>query len=241
MNKTTKKAFLKANWRRLASSNYIVDPEVLTKYIPKGTVLETHEGKNYVSLVAFRYCETRLYNVKVPYHTIFEEINLRFYVKREISPGKWRSEVAFTKLFFPKKALTLVAKLFYKENYETRKLRHRWSENDEDLLTSYGLRKDRWHEFDLKTSKESAAIDNSSSEAFFSKHYWGTAQVNDKSCTVYKIEHPEWKAFQVKDWEINFDFGSVFGADFMHLNDAEPESVQLLEGSEVTVFKKKIL
>ena len=236
-----KKAFLKANWRRLASSNYIVDPKVLAKYIPKGTVLEAHEGKHYVSLVAFRYCETRLYNVKVPYHSVFEEINLRFYVKREIAPGIWRSEVAFTKLFFPKMALTLVARLFYKENYETKKLRHHWSENEEHLITSYGLKNNRWHEFELKTAKQSNVIHDSDSEAFFSKHFWGTAKVNDKSCTIYEIEHPEWKAFQVKDWKINFDFGALFGSDFRHLNGLEPESVQLFDGSEVTVQKKKLL
>ena len=235
------KVFLRSNWLRLASANYIIEPHLLDKYIPKGTVLEEHNGKHYVSLVAFRYSQTRLLNIQVPFHTNFEEINLRFYVKRKIAPHVWRSEVAFTKLFFPKTALTFVAKHIYKENYETKRMRHNWSENDRQLLTSYGLKKNRWHDFELMTEKESNVIDAHSSEAFFSKHYWGTSQINDNSCTIYKIEHPEWKVFRVNDWKINFDFNKVFGSEFKHLTDNKPESVYLYDGSEVVVHKKKII
>lgn len=235
------KVFLSAKWLRLASANYIINPAILDKYLPKGTVLESYEGKHYVSLVAFKYCKTRLFNIHVPFHSNFEEINLRFYVKREITPGKWRSEAAFTKLFFPKTALTFVAKYIYKENYETRNMRHKWSENDEHLLTSYGLKKKRWHDFELQTEKTSEIVQADSSESFFSKQYWGTSQIDQKSCTIYEIEHPEWKTYQVKNWKINFDFQQVFGDDFKHLSDCIPESVHLFDGSEVTVYKKTIL
>ena len=44
--------FLRANWLRLASANYVVDPSILEKHIPNGTVLEAHNGKYFVSLVA---------------------------------------------------------------------------------------------------------------------------------------------------------------------------------------------
>ena len=231
--------FLKANWLRLASANYVVDPSILEKHIPNGTVLEAHNGKYFVSLVAFRYCETRLLNVRVPYHNIFEEINLRFYVKREITPGNWRSEVAFTKLFFPKTALTLVAKHIYKENYETKKMRHNWSDNGNELFTSYGLKKNRWHSFDLVSDKKSSPIFSNTSEDFFSKHYWGTSKINRKSCTIYKIDHPVWESHKVLRSNISFDFNTVFGAEFKHLTNTEPDSTHLFNGSKVLVHKKK--
>lgn len=236
-----KKIFLKSNWERIVSANYVIDPSILDNHLPNGTVLEAHNGNHYVSLVAFRYCETRLLNVRIPFHHLFEEINLRFYVKREITPGNWRSEVAFTKLFFPKKALTLVAKYIYKENYETLNMRHSWSENENHLLTSYGLKKNTWHNLEITTDKESALIDPNSSEHFFSKQYWGTAQIDDESCTVYKIEHPDWEAYKVLNWKITFDFNTVFGSEFKHLTDAQPESVHLIKGSEVTVIKKTVI
>lgn len=236
-----KKIFLKSNWLRLASANYVIDPTILDKHLPKGTVLEAHEGKHYVSLVAFRYSETRLLNIRVPFHTIFEEINLRFYVKREVSPGNWRSEVAFTKLFFPKTALTLVAKYIYKENYETLKMRHNWSEKDDQLLTSYGLKKNKWHNFEILSSKHSELIKSNSPEHFFSKHYWGTSQIDHKSSTLYEIEHPDWETYEVLNSNISFDFSAIFGAEFKHLTHAEPESVHLFNGSEVSVNRKVVV
>tara|TARA_B100000809_G_scaffold118758_1_gene117075 strand:- start:46028 stop:46750 length:723 start_codon:yes stop_codon:yes gene_type:complete len=233
------KVFLKANWLRLASANYIIDPAILDKHIPNGTLLEAHNGKHYVSLVGFRYCETRLLNIRVPYHHIFEEINLRFYVKREISPGNWRSEVAFAKLFFPKKALTLVAKYIYKENYETLNMRHSWTEKENHLLTSYGLHKKNWHNFEIQSDKKSRKVASDSSEFFFSKHYWGTSQIDHRSSTVYEIEHPDWEAYDIVDSNVSFDFNTIFGSEFKHLTNTQPDSVHLFKGSEVIVNKKK--
>jgi uncharacterized protein YqjF (DUF2071 family) len=235
------KTFLRANWLRLASANYAIDPSILEKHIPNGTVLEAHNGKHFVSLVAFRYCETRLLNVRVPYHNIFEEINLRFYVKREITPGNWRSEVAFTKLYFPKTALTLVAKYIYKENYETKDMRHKWSESENQLLTSYSLKKNRWHDFEIVSDKKSKAVCSKTPEHFFSKHYWGTSKIDITSSTIYKIEHPAWESHKVLSSKISFDFETVFGSEFKHLSNTEPDSTHLFNGSEVLVHKKKIV
>jgi len=35
--------------------NYEVDPRLLDKYVPSGTVLDSFLGKTYVSLVGFRF------------------------------------------------------------------------------------------------------------------------------------------------------------------------------------------
>lgn len=235
------KIFLKTNWLRLASANYIIDSSILNKYLPKGTILESHNDKYFISLVAFRYCKTRLFNVPIPYHQMFEEINLRFYVKREIAPGKWRSEVAFTKLYFPKRMLTFVAKTIYKENYETAKLKHLWQDNGKDLLTAYGLKKNQWHNIEIRSSINTQSVEVNSDEHFFSKHFWGTSRVNSNSATVYKIEHPEWNTHKVLEYNISFDFEKVFGSDFKQLNLIEPDSVHLFDGSEVIVNRKSII
>lgn len=238
---TNNKVFLKSNWLRLTSANYVVNSSILEKHIPSGTELEFHKGKCYVSLVAFLYTETRLLNVRVPFHNTFEEINLRFYVKREVSPGVWRSEVAFTKLFFPKIALTLVAKYIYKENYETLAMRHFWKDEGEFISTNYGLYKKKWHNFEVKSTLKSYNIVKDSNEFFFSKQYWGTSQIDKNSCTIYEIKHPDWRVYKVNDWNISFDFESVFGEEFKCLMRLKPESVYVYDGSEVIVNKKKII
>ena len=76
-------SFLKAEWRNLILANYIIDPLILKSYIPKGTELDFWKGKCYVSLVGFMFKNTRLLGLKIPFHINFEEVNLRFYVKRK--------------------------------------------------------------------------------------------------------------------------------------------------------------
>lgn len=232
---------MEANWERLISANYVIDPAVLTEHIPEGTELELFNDKCYVSLVAFRYSDTRLMKMKVPFHDTFEEINLRFYVRRKLANNQWRSEVAFTKLFFPKRTLSIVAKRFYKENYETRKMLHSWEDRDHLLHTAYGLNKGNWHRFEVITERNPQEIVTETPEHFFSKHYWGTSQIDRKSCTVYEIEHPDWSTFKTLDTHISFDFGHVFGSEFSELTHTEPESVHLFDGSPVTVYKKTVL
>lgn len=218
-----------------------MDPDILKKHTPEGTQLELFNGNCFVSLVAFRYSETRLMKVRVPFHSTFEEINLRFYVKREVAPNQWRSEVAFTKLFFPKRTLTFVAKQIYKENYETLKMKHQWSEDDIHMQTDYSLEKDGWHRLHITSKKLLTKIEPDSPEHFFSKHYWGTSKIDEKTSTIYRIEHPEWRLHETLECNISFDFGKIFGSEFKQLSDLKPDSVHLFDGSEVIVKKKKII
>ena len=75
--------FLKADWENLIMANYTVNPSVLLPFLPKGVEIDTYQGKAYVSLVGFMFKNTRLFNIPIPYLGTFEEINLRFYVKRK--------------------------------------------------------------------------------------------------------------------------------------------------------------
>ena len=55
-----KSVFLTAEWRYLLMANYEVPPEVLQPYVPPGTELDFKDGKTYVSMVGFRFLNTRL-------------------------------------------------------------------------------------------------------------------------------------------------------------------------------------
>ena len=82
-------SFLRASWENLVLVNYIIEPNILSPYIPKGTELDLWNGKCYVSLVGFLFKNTKLLGFKIPFHVNFEEINLRFYVKRKEN-NKWK-------------------------------------------------------------------------------------------------------------------------------------------------------
>ena len=71
--------FLTAEWRHLAMLNYEIDPALLRPFVPRGTELDAWNGKTFVSLVGFWFCNTRVLGLPIPFHRHFEEVNLRFF------------------------------------------------------------------------------------------------------------------------------------------------------------------
>jgi uncharacterized protein len=88
--------FLTANWRYLAMLNYVVDPRLLAPLIPRGTEIDFQNGETFLSVVGFLFLDTRLLGLPVPVHRDFEEVNLRFYVRRK-SADTWRRGVVFVR------------------------------------------------------------------------------------------------------------------------------------------------
>jgi hypothetical protein len=131
-------SFLRAEWRKLAIANYEVDSSLLTDYLPYGTELDFLNDKCYVSLVGFMFLNTKVLNFKIPFHVNFEEVNFRFYVKRQ-NKNVWKRGVVFIKEIVSKPALTFVANTVYKENYETLPMQHKWDETEEERLVEYIL------------------------------------------------------------------------------------------------------
>ena len=90
------KPFLTAEWRYLAMLNFDVDPAVLGPLVPRGTELDVWQGRTLMSLVGFLFLNTRIWGLAIPWHRNFEELNLRFYVRRK-APEGWRRGVVFVK------------------------------------------------------------------------------------------------------------------------------------------------
>ena len=62
--------FLSAEWRNLVMLNYEVDPAILKKRAPRGTEVDSFQGKTFLSLVGFQFLHTKLFGVlTVPFHT----------------------------------------------------------------------------------------------------------------------------------------------------------------------------
>ena len=128
--------FLKAEWRKLAIINYNIDLEIIIKYLPKGTELDFYQGKCYVSLVGFMFLNTKLLGLPIPFHRNFEEVNLRFYVKKK-EGNNWKRGVVFIKEIVPKAALSFVANSIYKENYKTMPMKNSLKQNDKEISVKY--------------------------------------------------------------------------------------------------------
>lgn len=233
--------FLTAAWRKLAFANYPVPPEVLSSYLPAGTELDTWMGHPYVSLIGFVFQDVRLLGLRVPFHVNFEEVNLRFYVRRKVD-GSWRRGVVFVKEIVPKRAITLVANTLYGEAYETRPMWHRWSETTDARHVRYQWRVGtHWQDFSVDADLHPQDIPVGGAIEYITEHYWGYSRHGDAHTVEYEVTHPRWQHYPVHAYRIDVDFALNYGPRFAFLNERTPTSVFLAEGSEISILGKKRL
>lgn len=227
------KKFLTAKWHDLIMANYEVAPEILQNRLPKSVSLDFHEGKCFVSLVAFMFLDTRVLKIPVPFHINFEEVNLRFYVKRE-AENETKRGVVFVKEIVPRLAIATVARVFYGEPYEAWRMNH--EKNGKSL--SYGWWKgDARHNIKVEIGANMGVPTANSHGEFIIEHYWGYTSRGAQRTDEYKVEHPKWELFNIEKHEIKVDFGELYGAEFAFLNGTQPHSIFMAKGSDVAVYK----
>ncbi|OIV43294.1 YqjF family protein [Flavobacterium johnsoniae] len=233
--------FLKAEWKNLALFNYEVDAKILEKYVPAGTEIDLWNNKCYVSLVGFMFKNTKVLGLKVPFHVDFEEVNLRFYVKR-FENGEWKRGVVFIKEIVPKKAITFIANTLYQEHYETQKMRHENIENENTNTFIYQWKNDKkWNTIQVETKNIPQEIKVDSEAEFITEHYFGYTKIDASKTFEYEVQHPRWEQFEVLNHSIDVDFKKTYGNDFEFLQITKPTSVFLAKGSKITVKKKRKL
>jgi uncharacterized protein YqjF (DUF2071 family) len=229
------KTFLTAEWRKLAMANYAVDPAILLPYLPEHTELDLWNGSCYVSLVGFMFLNTRVKGVRVPMHSNFEEVNLRFYVRYNAG-DEWKRGVVFIREIVPRPALTLVANALYGEPYVTMPMAHSWNHSPEELRVDYRWKNaGSWHSFGVTTASDGIDLPEGSKEEFITEHFWGYTKRKRGYTSEYGVEHPRWKVYPVKSYTVDVDFAHIYGAEFGFLNELTPASVFLAEGSEIAV------
>lgn len=229
------KIFLAAEWRKLILVNYFIDPEVLLPLLPYGTTVDLWEGRCYVSLVGFRFINTKLKGFYIPFHRDFEEINLRFYVRHR-DGDQWKRGVVFMKEIVPKPALAMVARVVYREPYVFLPTGYNWNDNGDRINVAYRWKHDgSWDDISASAEKEPVALQPGSKEEFITEHYWGYTRLSEKLTSQYQVEHPAWKMYPVKKYEVNVRFEKLYGSGFKMLQSLVPDSVMLAEGSPITV------
>jgi hypothetical protein len=234
-------SFLTAEWNDLAMFNYEINPKILENHVPKGTELDLWNGKCYISLIGFMFENVKVLGIKVPFHVNFEEVNLRFYVKR-YENGIWKRGVVFVKEIVPKHAITIVANTLYNEHYQTLKMRHSRTENETSKSFQYEWFKDsKWNSISMKTEKKAIPIEANTETEFITEHYFGYTNYNKEKSIEYAVSHPKWEQLKVLESIINVDFQSIYGNDFKFLQDLKPTSEFLALGSKITIEGKKTI
>lgn len=231
--------FLKARWENIVMINYIVPPSLLLPYLPKGIELDLFENNAYVSLVGFMFKKTKLFNIPIPYFGNFEEINLRFYVKRK-NDNQLKRGVVFINETVPYKIVAYLANKLYHESYSTVSTKHRWEFTSELKKIDYQWKiRKNWNRIYVEAKKSSYTILKGRLEEFIYEHYYGYAKINDHETEEYKIHHPSWRVNDVLLSDIQCDFKAMYGSSFECLNTIKPQSVFIAEGSDVQINWKR--
>ncbi len=234
-NQQQPRPFLTAHWRYLAMLNYEIDPAVLQPHLPRGLEVDTWQGRAFVSMVGFMFMDTRVLGVAIPWHRNFEEVNLRFYVRRSGENDAPRAGVV-VKEIVPRPAIAWVARILYGERYVAMPMRRRIDyAAAAPASVEYGWRfRGQWQRLGVRPQGAPQPMTTGSEAEFIAEHYWGYA--NQRGRTVeYQVEHPPWRVWQVGESWLECDVAGLYGPEFAPYVRGVPSSAFLAEGSDVIV------
>lgn len=231
----TNRPFLTTRWLDLVMLNFEVDPQLLLPRVPVGTQLDQYDGRTLASLVGFRYEDTRLLGLPIPFHRDFVEVNLRFYVVRDCD-GEIRRGVVFVKEIVPSPFTAAVARWIYNENFVRMPMRHQiQSEPDGQRLTYAWRNAGRWNSLAARTHTPPTIPAAGSEAEFVTEHYWGYAKRRDGGTNEYRVDHPQWSVTQTTDCSFDCDIESIYGSQFKEVLSRPPSTAFVASGSEVVV------
>jgi uncharacterized protein YqjF (DUF2071 family) len=229
------RTFLTAEWRNLLMLNYAVAPSLLERFVPAGTELDSYGGRTWLSLIGFQFNRTRVLGFAIPFHQNFEEVNVRFYVRRGEKKG-----VVFIRELVPKRAIAFVARWVFNENYTRLPMSHRIEARASGDVTHAAY---AW-----QSGKERCAMQidtegscflpaEGSESQFITEHYWGYAAQKDGGSLEYEVQHPRWLVWNAKQAGYSGNATRLYGAEIARILTRAPDSAFLAKGSAVTVSK----
>ncbi len=217
--------------------NYEIDPALLRPFVPRGTELDSFDGTTYVSLVGLRFARTKLFGlISVPFHSDFDEVNLRIYVRRR-EGGEIRRGVMFIREIVSLPAVTFLARMAYAENYRTMPLRHSITLDDSggSIEYSWDLKRQKFRLHGQTEGSPSLAADGSL-EQFISEHYWGYSRHRGGGSLEYHVAHKPWRIWRAPNAAFEGNGAALYGSELGGVLSRPPRSAFIADGSPVLVY-----
>ncbi len=215
--------------------NYEVPPSILKAYLPGGTELDLWQGKALVSMVGFMFLNTKVLGIKWPWHINFEEVNLRFYVRR-FDGKNWKRGAVFISEIVSKPVIAVIANSLYKEHYRALPTRHSINLEGNNTSFSYEWKlKGIWNKLSATVNNNRETIKAGSAEEFIFEHYWGYNSLGKQTTTEYEVEHIPWQIGEVKDFTFKADVAALYGEVFVPFLTKDPFSAFFADGSNISV------
>ncbi len=227
--------FLTANWKDLIMCNWRVPTGYLEPYLPKGIALDIWQGSAYMSLVGFRFLNTRVLGIPFPFHVNFDEVNLRFYVTRESGSGLRRG-VVFVKEFVPRRCISYLARTLFNEAYFSAEMSSTIERTSNATNIEYQWRvSGQDFAIRIRGRPRYNSMEKGSSEEFIAEHYFGYTELKNGGTLEYEVRHPQWRYAAVEELKLTGNFSALYGPELGKVMESSPDSVQLYDGSEVSV------
>jgi uncharacterized protein YqjF (DUF2071 family) len=234
--------FLTARWENLVILNFDVPRRLLDPLVPQGTHLDLWQGDAVVSLVGFYFADTRVLGMAFPGRN-FEEVNLRFYVRRHTHADGDRRAVVFIRELVPRRAIALAARLIYNEPYLAVPMNHRtrldpgaggelsysWRYRDEDFALT------------ARVANSSQPLEAGSEAEFITEHYWGYTRQRDGGTLEYKVEHPRWRVWTTPEVSFQGPALKLYGIELGTILTGKPRSAFVADGSAVIVHGGRLI
>ena len=225
--------FLTAQWRNLIVLSYAVDPASLSDRVPAGTTLDSWRGRTFVSLLGFQFQNTKVLGAPVPFHQDFEEVNLRFYVRRvvgdEIRPG-----VVFIRELVPRPIVGGMARLLYREPYLVVPMRGVVEPGPPPQVQYEWSLGGRWCSLSGTGDGQGAEATPGSFDEFLTRRHWGYNGEPGKDTLEYRVDHPRWRLWHARSTEADCDAAPLCGEELAR-QLTTPISALIAEGSAVTI------
>ena len=231
------KPLLSAHWRYLATLNFAIDPKLLLPSLPAGTELDFHQGETYLSLVGFLFYHTVVTGLPMPPHRNFEQVDLRFYVRKK-SADRWRRGIVCIRELVPRTAIAITARVFPGEPYQALPMRSDVTEDDDGVSTIYEWRRGKkWERMSMKGRGAGQTVAAGSHEEFLTARDWSYTK-RASLTTEYRVEHPRWKVRPADQFEFKAEVATLYGQQFAEPLGAEPVSAFIADGSFVQVLAR---
>lgn len=233
------KPFLTARWENLVLLNYRCPSDLLAPLVPDGTELDSWGGEHLISLVGFEFLGTRILGIPIFGHRSFVEVNLRFYVRRDVGVGVRRG-VVFIRELVPKPLIAASARVLYGEPYRAVPMTRSVSLTE----TSGGSVRYSWvdrgatHSLTASAAGPAAPLVPGSEAEFITEHYWGYNGRPGGRTLEYRVDHPRWLVWECDEATYDRPTSSQFyGSGFDDVLFEEPVSAFLATGSTVAVYR----
>ena len=222
-----------AQWRDLIIVSYAVDPARLIDRVPRGTTLDCWRGHAMVSIVGFRFLETKVLGAPVPFHQDFEEVNLRFYVRR-VAAEEPRPGIVFIRELVPRPIVGGMARLLYREPYLVLPMRSKVCPGPPPDVEYQFQQGGRWSTLEGTAGGEGAPPTAGSLEEFITERHWGYNGEIGKDTLEYRVDHPRWRIWHAGNVRADYNAETLCGSELAKQLKT-PISALIAEGSAVTV------